>query len=251
MPWVLKKILSALVLPPAGPILLAALGLLLMRRWPRFGRTLAWGGLALLWLLAMPVVAHALMALIEDQPPLQPAQMKHAQAIVVLGGGNNLAAPEFGGDTVGPFSLERVRYAARLARASGLPVLASGGAPEGGKPEAEAMRDALETDFGVRVRWTEAESFDTEQNAARSAAVLKEAGISRVLLVTHAFHMRRAGGAFTQAGLEVIPAPTAWLATAPFSATQLLPSAYGLRIAHYALHEMLGMLVQRVSGSGH
>ena len=47
---------------------------------------------------------------------------------------------------------------------------------------------------------------------------------------------------------QVIPAPTAWQSTAPFSALQLLPSADGLRIAYYALREALGLWVQRLSG---
>jgi len=52
--FLLKKLLATLVLPPAGPLLLAVLGLLLLRRWPRFGKALAWSGLVLLWLLATP-----------------------------------------------------------------------------------------------------------------------------------------------------------------------------------------------------
>lgn len=246
--FLLKKILTALVLPPAGPLLLSALGLLLIRRRPRLGKSLAWGGLVLLWLLATPLLAQALLGLVEAQPPLQPAQMQRAQAIVVLGGESYFAAPEYGGDTVKGHSLERLRYAARLARASGLPVLASGGSPAGIRPEAEAMREALEADFGVRVRWVEGRSRDTVENAAFSAALLREAGLGRVLLVTNALHMRRAKEAFERAGLEVIPAPTAWQSTAPFSALQLLPSADGLRIAYYALREALGLWVQRLSG---
>lgn len=108
----LKKILTALALPPAGPLLLAALGLLLMKRWPRFGKSLAWSGLALLWLLATPAVTKPMLAAIEDVPPLDIAQAKGAQAIVVLGGGSYFAAPEYGGDTVSSGSLVRLRWAA-------------------------------------------------------------------------------------------------------------------------------------------
>jgi len=247
--FLFKKLVATLLLPPAGPLLLAALGLLLVRRRPRLGKALAWSGIGLLWLLATPVVSHMLIALVEDQPPLQPGMAKHAEAIVVLGGGNHFDAPEYGGDTAGPASLERIRYAARLARESGLPILASGGAPRGGKAEAEAMREALERDFGVRVRWVEAQSFDTAENATMSAALLREAGIGSVLLVTHAFHMRRARAAFEQAGMRVVPAPTAYTTPGPFSPDQLLPGADGLHLARRALHEALGLLVQRVHQS--
>jgi len=245
--FLLKKLLTALALPPAGPLLLAALGLLLMRRWPRFGKTLAWSGLALLWLLATPAVTKPMLAAIEDIPPLDPARARSAQAIVVLGGGSYPVAPEYGGDTVSRWSLERIRYAARLQRQTGLPVLVTGGAPLGGMPEGRSMKAALEKDFGVAVRWVEAASADTRENARFSVPLLREAGVKRVLLVTHAWHMRRAQSAFAAAGLDAIAAPTAYETTSPFLMTDLLPGPGGLQAGRIALHEQLGLIVQRLT----
>ncbi len=34
----MRKVLTALVLPPNGPLIVAFAGLLLLRRWPQFGR---------------------------------------------------------------------------------------------------------------------------------------------------------------------------------------------------------------------
>ena len=232
--FLLKKILTALVLPPAGPLLLAALGLLLIRRRPRLGKSLAWGGLVLLWLLAT----------LEDVSPLDLAQAKGAQAIVVLGGGSYWTAPEYGGDTVSRWSLERIRYAARLHRDTGLPLLVTGGAPLGGVPEGRSMRDALEWDFGAKVRWVEDRSADTRDNAHMSAALLKEAGVRRVLLVTHAWHMKRAQAAFASANLQVIAAPTGYETTGPLTPLDYLPRPGGLWAGHVAAHEWLGRLVQ-------
>ena len=48
----LKPILAALVLPPAAPLLLALLGLLLAARKKALGLLLAFAGIALLWLLS-------------------------------------------------------------------------------------------------------------------------------------------------------------------------------------------------------
>ena len=63
--------------------------------------------------------------------------MKSAQAIVVLGGGLYFDTPEYGGDTVGGSTLERLRYAATIARKTNLPVLVTGGAGwAGGSPVA-------------------------------------------------------------------------------------------------------------------
>lgn len=242
----LKKILTALALPPAGPLLLAALGLLLMRRRPRFGKALAWTGVVALWLLATPAVTKPMLAAIEDVPPLDPSLAKSAQAIVVLGGGSYFAAPEYGGDTVGPSSLERVRYAARLQRETGLPLLVSGGAPLGGVPEGRSMKETLERDFGVKVRWVEDRSADTRENARYSAPLLREAKVKRVLLVTHAWHMRRAQGEFAAENMTTIAAPTAYETTGPLTVFDLLPGPGGLRAGRIALGELLGRLVQRL-----
>ncbi len=245
--FLLKKLLTALALPPAGPLLLAALGLLLIRRRPRLGKTLAWSGLALLWLLATPAVTKPMLAAIEDVPPLDIAQAKGAQAIVVLGGGSYRAAPEYGGDTVSRWTLERIRYAARLQRETGLPLLVTGGSPLGGVAEARSMRAALERDFGVKVRWVEDASADTRGNARFSAPILHKAGVRRVLLVTHAWHMRRAQGEFAAENMTTIAAPTAYEATGPLTALDLLPGPGGLWAGRIALGELLGQLVQRVT----
>ena len=205
--FVLKKILSALILPPLGPLLAIILGLLLWRRLPRLGRWLAWCGTLALISLSMPLVGHMLLASTEGAPPLYPPLARQAQAIVVLGGGTDYSAPEYGGDTVGRYALERLRYAARLARQLKLPLLVSGGAPFGGTAEALLMKEVLENDFGVAVRWTESSSADTHDNALNSASILHKAGIRRVVLVTHASHMRRAQAEFAQAGLDGTPYP--------------------------------------------
>jgi len=243
--FLLKKLLTALALPPAGPLLLAALGLLLIRRRPRLGKSLAWSGLALLWLLATPAVTKPMLAAVEDVPPLDIAQAKGAQAIVVLGGGSYHAAPEYGGDTVSRWTLDRLRYAARLQRETGLPLLVTGGAPLGGVAEARSMRAALERDFGVKVRWVEDASADTRGNARFSAPLLRKAGMKRVLLVTHAWHMRRAQGEFAAENVTTIAAPTGYETTGPLTALDLLPGPGGLRTGRIALHEWLGGLVQR------
>lgn len=125
--FLLKKILAALTLPPAGPILLALFGLWLMRarsQVERYSRSRRWQGAGLwlatlsllgLLLLSLPVVGNALMAPLEPNPPITAAQLQRAQAIVILGGGSYYAAPEYGGDTVSYYTLERLRYGAPAA----------------------------------------------------------------------------------------------------------------------------------------
>jgi uncharacterized SAM-binding protein YcdF (DUF218 family) len=245
----LKKLVAILVLPPLSPLLLVGLGLLVATRRRRTGLALAWAGLILALVLATPASVGWLLRYLEATPPLDLAAARDAQAIVILGAGKRRNAPEYGGETVNRLSLERLRYGARLARETGLPLLVTGGAPTGDVPEAELMQAALEIDFGIPVRWVETASRDTRQNAQFSAVPLKAAGVQRILLVTHAAHMPRARAAFEAQGLEVIAAPTAWLGGLDTSdqVLSVLPGATSAYAGWYAAHEWVGRLAYRLS----
>ena len=249
-----KNILAALLLPPLGPLVLVALGLLLLGRRPRLGRIVAWSGLAVGVAMITPATVGKLIDGLEDIPVVDPVRLADAGAIVILSGGLRDYAPEYGGPTVNRVTLERVRYGARLARQSGLPVLVSGGTPSRqagalGPGEAQLMKRVLEEDFRVPVRWVEGRSLDTRQNADFSAPMLREAGVGKVVLVTHAAHMHRAMEAFEQAGIAVIPAPTAFLGGRGRN-DNLLPSLPAINSAYaggYAAHEWAGILAYRLS----
>ena len=249
MDWlVVRKALAALVLPPTGPLLIAALGLALVGRRPRLGRLLAWLGVGGLLALSLPAVSHSLLRALEQAPALDFALAQQAQAIVVLGAGVRRNAPEFGGDTLGRLTLERVRYGARVAREMRLPVLVSGGSVYGAVSEAALMKRALEDEFNIEVRWAEARSRDTRSNALESAAILLPAGITRVILIAHGFDMPRAKAEFSAAGVQAIAAPTVVTAQ-KFSfdhALELLPSMSALHSSYYALYELLAGAMRRL-----
>jgi uncharacterized SAM-binding protein YcdF (DUF218 family) len=243
----LKALLKALILPPTGPLLIAALGLGLQRRHPRTGWTLAVAGIVLLLLLSLPAVSIFLLRSVDSSPPLDMERAKTAQAIVILGGGTRRNAAEYGGDTLGRLTLERVRYGARVAHLTGLPVLVSGGSLGGGDTEAKIMKEALEREFGVSVRWTEDRSRNTHENAIRSAEILHKDNIYRVVLVGHAFDMPRASAEFADQGIDTIRAPTDIPIWDPNAPLMFVPSLSGLERSYFALYETLAMLVRRVS----
>ncbi len=244
-----KKIAAALVLPPLGPLLLICAGLWLIARRPRTGRALAWSGVALSLAFATPASVKLMLRGLETAPPVTLEALAGADALVVLGGGKRHHAPEFGHETLNRLSLERVRYAATLARRSGLPVLVSGGAPQGDIPEATLMQEVLEQEFGVPVRWAERASRDTRENARYSAVLLQAEGIRRIALVTHAAHMPRSVAEFETAGFEVIAAPTAWLSgpAGQVRVLDFLPGASAAYAGWFAAHEWLGRLAYRLS----
>jgi len=138
--------------------------------------------------------------------------------------------------------LERLRYAARLHRASGLPIFVSGGLVRGRDEQvADVMEQVLKDDFGIDVAGKELESSTTFENAVFSAKLLEHHGIRKVALVTHAWHMTRAIISFRAAGLDIVPAPTGFTEPIGFVPWQLLPSMHALSRTYYAMHEWLGI----------
>jgi len=251
--FTLKLLLRTLVVPPAGPLLLAGFGiwLLLRRRSARAARTAGWAllltALAALWLLATPLVADGLMRLAERCPALDLARPVRAQAIVILSGGDaRTNAPEYGGPAVGFELLERVSYGAYLARHTGLPVLVSGGAGD-----ALAMRTVLWRDFGITTRWVEGESRDTFDNAQFSARLLRVDGVRRILLVTSSNHEWRAVQEFARAGLEVEPAPVHVWTPRSLGFRYYLPDQFALLESSEAVYEILGNVVRQLLAVSH
>jgi len=243
----LRALLEAIVAPPLVCFLLVAAGWLLRKRKPRLARSLIIGAGALLWLLSTPLVGLALLDTLQSSPALDLARLPPAEAIVVLGADEAQWAPEYGGASLGPMALQRLRYGARLQGASGAPLLVTGGVlSERVGVHGEAMRRILEDEYGVPVRWLEPTARNTWENAVASAGLLREAGVHRVYLVTHAFHMPRARWAFEKCGIEVVPAPTGFVAPAHFELAAMLPSWWGLRGSALAWHEWLGAMVYRL-----
>ncbi|HXR56633.1 MAG TPA: YdcF family protein [Casimicrobiaceae bacterium] len=236
--WI-KYAVKLLVLPPFAPLLLALVGLGIAGRHPRAGRRVALAGIVALWVLATPAVADFLVRLLDRSPPLDVASAANAQAIVVLGGGTRFYAPEYGGATVSPITLERVRYGAYLARRTKLPVLVSGGPTQGAPPEAILMRNVLVHEFGVPVRWTETHARNTHENAVDSAKMLAAAGVHRIVLVGNSFDFPRSRKEFEAQGLYVMAAPIGLPLPIPTRLTDFLPSPGGLQLSYYAIYEML------------
>lgn len=242
--------MKSLLLPPLSLFVLVALGLWLRRRWPVLGGRVTAGAAVMLVALSMPVVAGALMHALQVHPPVDPARLPAGiGAIIVLGGDSQSDALDYGGDTVGTLTLERVRYGAYLHRRTALPLLVTGGVvrPER-SPVAHQMQAALSNEFGVPVTWVEDSSRDTYENARNSQRLLRQHGIEKILLVTHAWHMRRAVAAFRGAGLDVTPAPTRFVTRPTPLLGDFLPSAGALQKSSFAIHEWLGIVWYAVLG---
>jgi len=242
MEWAITNFIAAFLLPPFNLLLLLGAGLLLLGSRPKIGRALLFTGFALLWFFSTPIVVESGMRWLESEfRPVTSPTASDAQAIAVLGGGLYFSAPEYGGsETVSNVTLQRLSYGAKLHRSTGLPILVTGGAVNDHLPEGVLMQKRMQEDFQVPVRWAEDKAINTFENARFSAEILKREGISRIYLVTHAWHMSRSVMAFRNAGFDVVPAPMAFTTRYQTDVFAFLPSAGALRDAYILTHELIG-----------
>ena len=244
--WV-HEILKACLLPPLAPLLLVLPWLCLGG-----GRRALALALALSYVSSLPLTAVLLTRLLAtaDAPlRLPPAPW----SLVVLGGGRQLAAREYGGDGPSAATLQRLRYAAALARsAPTVTVWLSGGRVHGEDlAEATLMQRSLQHDFALplaRLRVEDA-SRNTAENATQLAARLGRG--AHVLVVTDALHMPRALHEMHCAGLQAWPAPLAYYRPPPDWPMQFLPQAQAAATVDYAIWEGVGRLVRWRCFSSH
>lgn len=245
----LRFFFKQLMLPPGGLLLLVLLAWLLWPGRPRLAMLCLALGVGGLWLMSLPVVVEHSARWLEREPALVEAQWpqlaQRAEVIVVIGSGREEADPAWGDDQPSSTALERLRYAARLRRASDLPILLSGGLHYGEPPsEAAMMAEVLRRDFNVPTRWQEERSRTTWENAVYSAELLRSQGVRRIVLVTQAAHMPRARWCFERQGLEVVAAPLGFLGVA--NARPLagwLPEGKALWQSTRLLNEALGLVI--------
>ena len=239
------------LLPPAGLFVLLLIGYLIRKRWLLAGKVVTRTSLVVFVILCTPAGANLLVAPLENlTAPLVPLAVTGAQAIVVLAAGRVDNAPEYGDADIPDYiALARLRYGAHLQHQTSLPLLVSGGNRAENAPfksKAEDMARALHDDFLTPVKWVEDRSETTSENAKLSSAILKAAGVSRILLVTDAMHMPRAEKVFKDVGLQVVPAPTMFFRLQHVDLGTFLPSAEGLRRSYYASYEWVGIAWYRL-----
>lgn len=249
----LRFFIKQWLMPPGILFLLLLAAWWWRRRRPRLAAACFALGLGGLSLMSLPLTVEQVARALETEPALMADEWSglsaRADAIVVLGAGRERGDPAWAGtDQPTYVALERMRYAAHLAKASGLPVLTSGGLHYGTPPsEAQLMADRLQADFGVKVSWKEDASHTTWENAEFSAKVLQPLGIKRVVVVTQAWHMQRARWSFERAGFEVVPAPVGFLGrdhARPFAG--LLPESRAMWQSGQLLNEAVGLLGYRL-----
>lgn len=256
-PW--KPVLTALLLPPVPWLLLMWIGARRLSR-GRGGWWLVAPALAAMWIGSTAAGATLLAGAIGLHPPplaagrveelgaaLRAAPAERPRiAILVLGGGRELLAPEYGMPNLSADSLLRLRYGVWLARATGAPLAFAGGHGWGqpsGPAEADIAAHIAEREFGLTLRWVENRSRDTRENAHQALAMLRGQGVQHVVLVTHGWHMKRAMRAFeaeAKGALRIEAAPMGLSSREGDTLVDWLPSTFGQGRVRELLREWLG-----------
>jgi uncharacterized SAM-binding protein YcdF (DUF218 family) len=240
----LAKILPIFVLPAGVIILLLVLSLALRRR------ALAVAALAALWLSSTSLVGDA------RQPV---ASAPEAGAIVVLSGMLQ-SSDGFEGRDEWTDSVDRFEAGVALAKAGKAPwlVFTGGWLPwhPDARPEGEVLRERA-IDRGIppdRIAVTGIVRNTEEESRAVAALLRNRDGAGRtpsIVLVTSAYHMRRARLLFARAGLSVTPFPVDFqTSAAPFSLLRVVPRAGSIAQTETALREFYGYLYYRLVRTG-
>jgi uncharacterized SAM-binding protein YcdF (DUF218 family) len=209
---------------------------------------------ALLYVGSMPIVSDALFRQIEsNEVKLTPQDTPQVDAIVVLGGMLSWVSSRQGlvtewGDPDRFFA--------------GIDLMAAGRAPTliftGGKfpwdlgLEAEGhvlKRHAQRMNIPAEKIWVTADVQNTEQEAREVGKLLRapDGERKKIILVTSAFHMKRAEMLFAKVGLEIFTYPvdfkSAQTALTPMS---FLPNVSALGTTDAAIREALGIVFYRI-----
>lgn len=253
--FLLSKIGGVLLLPSNVIALFCAAGIVLLiagRR--RAGLWLAGTGVGALLVFGFtPVGTVMMLTLSERFPAWQPAGPPPA-GIIVLGGAIDPDISAARGDVELASGAERIVAALTLARRfPQARIVFSGGSARllpGGVAEATIVARLFE-EFGVEAERLilESRSRTTAENARFSRDLVKPRAGERWLLVTSAFHMPRAIGAFRAAGFVAEAYPVDWRTRGWVDALQPFDRlSAGLGRSDSSVREWIGLVVYRLTG---
>lgn len=249
--FVLSKLFWLVASPPNLFLLLAAAGAVLLytRHW-LWGRRLCVLGLVGFGVLGFSPLGWVLLSPLENRftPPVDFATPP--AVIVVLGGAlqpelsrarHQVSVNEAAGRLTEALALARRFPSAKIVYSGCSAALG------GGSCEAD-VAGRFFTKMGVAPERVllERKSRNTQENALFTRDLVAQKDGEVWLLVTSAFHMPRAVGAFRKVGVSVTPWPAAYL-TAP-NDLQFGHLGGGLRLSETALREWIGLIAYRLTG---
>ncbi|HJO94773.1 MAG TPA: envelope biogenesis factor ElyC [Victivallales bacterium] len=251
--FIFKKIISAFLMPLPAGLIIIVIGLLFLwlTRKQKTGKVIVTLGTIILLVFSYSGIPNLLIGKLENSYSAFNQPDTSIKYIVVLNGGviNNHNIYTHTQPSVS--SLARVAEGVILYRTHpGSKIVFTGGSFKEGVPPQSLTLAKFAQKLGVdKVDIiTSTKSMDTKDEAKNIRDIV---GNNRFILVTSAYHMRRALNLFVRQGLHPVPAPAGYLVNElkiklglPFE----LPSARNLQKSDFAVHEYLGLLWAKLNG---
>lgn len=258
----LSKMLPLFVYP-AGLVFGLLILAILFSRGQKQTRVILLIALLVLFLSGNRWLSYSLARTLEWKYLPSPAPVT-APVIVVLGGGTESNLPPRQGVEMNSAG-DRMLHAADLYHQGAAPkILLSGGNVEWmdsleNSPAADMQQILLKMNVPVSAMILQTKSQNTHEDAEYSAKILREKGISKIILVTSAMHMPRSVALFEKQGIEVLPSPTDFTITEDgwqrmFSPnletflTNIVPNSSAIGLTTTVMKEYIGLLVYRLQG---
>ena len=248
--FIAKKIITSFILPP-GIFILCLLAIGVYCALKKSSRMAVMNILLafLLWASSIGPVADAMLRGLESRVGMP--KNPRGDVIIILDGGIYDEASDLSGiGYPSDDTLARIVTGARLQKRLNVPVIVSGGTGvKHRKAGAPVIRRFL-IDLGVPDNKIiiEMKSRDTIENAEFTAALCKRFGYEKPILVTSAFHMRRAVMSFEKVKLKVLPFPShfnTWK-NREYGWDDYLPSADRLAKVSVSMKEYIGLVFYRL-----
>ncbi|NQY88612.1 MAG: YdcF family protein [Colwellia sp.] len=244
--FVLKKIISILIMPINLVLILLILAIVFFNKRPKVSFKYLLSAVLLLVLSSMPIISNTLMVSIEDNYQAFTRSSIPVDYIVVLGNGHasNDALPVTSQLKVA--SLQRLVETLRIYKIHPeARIITSGFAGDDPVSNAEKMKQSLVL-LGIAEQKIITENFpkDTEEEAQLISPRVQG---TNVVLITNAEHMPRSMKYFQLQGIFPIAAPTGYWVKSQHnknSWTDYVPSSNKLEQTTVVWYESLGRLVQ-------
>jgi uncharacterized SAM-binding protein YcdF (DUF218 family) len=249
--FILKKIIASFLVPPGIFIILfmfIGVCFALKRNWKVLIVNLLTA--FLLWAISIAPVSDAIFRGLESEIDM-PANPQ-GDVIILLGGGIYDGVADLSG--VGaPYGemLGRIVTAVRLQKRLDIPVIVSGGSVfKSRKPEAPIVRRFL-IDLGVPADKVimEDKSRDTIENAKYTIEICRKSGHKKPILVTTAYHIKRAVESFEKSGMKVVPFPSGFKTwhNRHYGPEDYLPDMHELGKVSTAMKEYIGFIFYKAA----
>jgi len=245
--FLISKLFTAWFLPPG-------LFITVMVIWAMFSLRKKKAGLFILMLIyagfiyglsITPVSNRLILPLENSYTQLNIKSISSHDVYVVLGGGVHDKSPDLGstGSPMGD-TLQRLVYAFRLYRIQPLPIIVSSGKSfKCQAAEAPIMKRYL-VQMGIHGKdiYMDTTSRNTYENAVAVKRICKKIKCRKIILITSAYHMKRAVFSFRHVGLtNIIPAPSDYKTNRScYNLMSYMPSMGALLNSYRALHEYIG-----------